>query len=257
MSVQDIQQKIQNAKALDFGNIFNDSIELFKKVWVQGLVVRLLMIVLSIPLYFVAYIPMIFFGILSGSLASSSLEELGFLALIVMSLIMLFLSLILMVMQFALYAAFYRICMHKDLNIMEREDYFYFFKKRYFSKMFKLCIAVFGISILASLLCVIPLIYAMIPLAFINVIFAFNPEKSISDIIRIAFDLGNKKWLITFGLVMVTLVLAIIFGFLMCLIGTIVTYSFVMLPLYFVYKEVVGFSDDNDQDKIEFRYIEE
>ena len=31
-----LQEKIRNAKALDFGTIFSASIELFKKTWIQG-----------------------------------------------------------------------------------------------------------------------------------------------------------------------------------------------------------------------------
>ena len=37
MLFSELQSRINNAKALDFGTIFNQSIELFKKVWVQGL----------------------------------------------------------------------------------------------------------------------------------------------------------------------------------------------------------------------------
>ena len=47
MKTIEMKRRIEDAKALDFGTIFNQSIELFKKVWVQGLVVLLLNMVLS------------------------------------------------------------------------------------------------------------------------------------------------------------------------------------------------------------------
>ena len=48
-SITVLLEKIENAKDLDFGDIFNKCIELFKKVWLQGLVMLLLTFVLSIP----------------------------------------------------------------------------------------------------------------------------------------------------------------------------------------------------------------
>src|SRR5690606_40416321 len=57
-------EKIENSKTLDFGDIFNNSIELFKKVWVQGLIMILLMMVILIPLYLIMYLPLIGIGVL-------------------------------------------------------------------------------------------------------------------------------------------------------------------------------------------------
>ena len=36
MDLQDLTEKIMEHNPLDFGNIFGRSIELFKKVWLQG-----------------------------------------------------------------------------------------------------------------------------------------------------------------------------------------------------------------------------
>ena len=70
MTVTEIQHRIQNAKDLDFGTVFNQSIELFKKVWVQGLVTLLLNMVLAIPIIMIVYIPLLFMG-LTDAFASS------------------------------------------------------------------------------------------------------------------------------------------------------------------------------------------
>ncbi len=104
-----------------------------------------------------------------------------------------------------------------------------------------------GIAVLATLLCFLPIIYALVPLSFIVTVYAFNPDMSISEIVKLGFDLGNKKWLISFGLMFVAGFLGMIIGFLMCGFGVYVTSSFGQLPAYLIYKEVIGFDDDNEQ----------
>jgi uncharacterized membrane protein len=139
----------------------------------------------------------------------------------------------------------------RDQEKMGREDYFYFFKKPYLGKTIKLALAFSGISILATLLCFIPLIYAFVPLSLMTVIYAFNPDMSISEIINLSFKLGNKKWLIAFGLMIVSALLAGIVGFLMCGVGLYVTSSFSYLPAYFIYKDVIGFDNESEIKQIE------
>ena len=77
MNSTEIKSKIQNADALDFGIIFNQSIELFKKVWVQGLVMLLLNIVLAIPVIMIVYIPLLFFGFANALTVSGSYDSYG------------------------------------------------------------------------------------------------------------------------------------------------------------------------------------
>ena len=109
----------------------------------------------------------------------------------------------------------------------------------------------FGISLLAMLLCVLPIIYVMVPIALMNVVFAFNPELSVTNIVKASFELGNKKWLLTFGLIFVSGLLAGIVGMLMCFIGIYITASFSYLPAYFIYKDSVGFENSEQTNKIE------
>jgi len=134
----------------------------------------------------------------------------------------------------------------KDLNEVGSDDYFYYLKKPYLGKVIKLALLTFGITLLATLLCVVPLIYVIVPVTLMNVIFAFNPEMTASEIVKAGFDLGNKKWLITFGLIIVSALLAQVIGMLMCVIGVLVTASFSYLPAYFIYKESVGLHNSDD-----------
>lgn len=257
MTVSEIQQRIQNAKDLDFGTIFNNSIDLFKKVWVQGLVTLLLNFVLAIPILMIFYIPMVVMGI-SDAYANSydpydpyAQPDVSPMMLLVMGILYLFMIVAMSTIGFGLKAAFYRICKMRDLEQMGKEDYFYFFKKPYLAKTLKLALAFTGISLLATLLCVVPLIYAIVPLTFIVVIYAFNPDMSISEIIKLAFELGNKKWLISFGLMFVSGVLAGLVGLIMCGVGIYITASFSYLPPYFIYKDVIGFDEENEMGQIE------
>ncbi|WP_299111383.1 hypothetical protein [uncultured Winogradskyella sp.] len=252
MNIIEIQRRIQNAKILDFGELFNQSIELFKKTWVQGLVTILLNMVLAIPLIMIIYIPLLFMGLAdaySGSYDSYGYydqPEINPVTLLIMFILYLFAIFAMMTISVGLKSAFYRICKLKDLEQMGKEDYFYFFKKQYLGKTIKLSVAYMGITIIGALLCVIPLIYAIVPLSYMFVVYAFNPDKSISEIIKLSFELGNKKWLITFGLMITTGFLATIVGALMCGVGVYLTASFAFLPMYLIYKEVVGFDDKNE-----------
>ena len=241
--------KIETAKDLDFGDIFSKSIELFKKVWLQGLVTLLLTFAMMIPFYIIMYLPLIAMGVLDPE-AMQQAGEPDLAMLIPFYLVMLVVMFFAMVIGFGLKSAFYRICKSKDLNESSKDDYFYFFKKPYLGKTVKLAAMTFGISLLAMLLCVLPIIYVMVPIALMNVIYAFNPDMSASDIVKVGFKLGNKKWLITFGLMFVAGLLAQLVGMIMCFIGIFVTASFAAIPLYFIYKETLGISEHNVIDEI-------
>ena len=240
MTLQGIQSKIQNAKALNFGTIFDQCIDLFKKVWVQGFIILLLTMLLSVPFFLIVYIPLLGFGLMD-SMRGDEFSELT--PFVVLMFVILYLVVIIAVntIAFALKAAFYRICKQKDQDMMGSEDYFYFFKGPYLLKTIKLSLASVGISIMALLLCVLPIIYVSVPIYLMVVIYAFNPDLSVSEIIKLSFELGNKKWLITFGLAIVTSLLAGLVGMLMCFVGIYITASFGYLCHYFIYKEVVGF----------------
>ena len=49
--------KIQTSKSIDFGDLFNESLGVFKKVWVQGLLLQLFSIIIMLPLLISFYLP--------------------------------------------------------------------------------------------------------------------------------------------------------------------------------------------------------
>lgn len=246
-TINNLLEKIENAKELDFGTILSQSIELFKKVWVQGLVMLLITFVFMIPFYLVIYLPMLAIGIIDPEMFQNG-QEPSLMVTIPFIIFMLIFAFFAMVISFGLKASFYRICKFKDFGDATPDDYLFYLKKPYLGKVVKLSIITFGITLLASLLCLLPVFYVIVPVTLMTVIFAFNPDLSASEIVKAGFRLGNKKWLITFGLIIVAGLLAQVVGMVLCLIGVFVTASFSYLPPYFIYKESVGF---DFQDKIE------
>ena len=72
-------------------------------------------------------------------------------------------------------------------------------------------------------------------------------KQRYTDLIKLSFKLGTKKWLVTFGLVIISSILAEVVGLLLCGIGIFATASFIYLPTYYIYKEVIGFDDNSTE----------
>jgi hypothetical protein len=108
--------------------------------------------------------------------------------------------------------------------------------------MFLLSLATMGIAILAALLCYLPIFYVMVPLQLFLPVLVFNESLTVSEIIKASFKLGNKYWLMLFGLIIVSSLLASL-GILLCGIGIIVTSYYQYIVLYYFYKDSVGFDD--------------
>lgn len=254
MTLSEIQQKISNAPSLDFGDIFNKSIELFKKGWLYGLLLQLFILVITLPFIIVLYVPLMAAIIAqskSGQFDTDIFSSL-FAGFTVFYLVLFFLGILAAtVFQLALQAAFFRIIRHIDEGKeVNASDLFYFLKGNYFGSVTLLMLATILISLIAALLCYVPLIYAIIPISFFTIVFAFNSEMSIGDIVRVSFNLGTKKWLISFGLFIVAYFIVIILTLLTCGIGSLFLSPFVYLPLYFVYKQVIGFEDSSEINQI-------
>ena len=244
-SVQTLLNKIQTSKSIDFGELFNESLSLYKKVWAQGLLMQLFSIVIMLPFLISLYLPyfsLALDGELSQNIGTEDLsralvEEYG------TSLIWIYLIMFLVgIISSLFYLGFYRIVKEMDHgNSFVMSDFFYFFKGPVLAKAIGLLLAYTGISILAALLCFFPLIYAVVPLMFMLPVFVYNSHLSISEIIKVAFALGNKKWGITFLILILNIVLIYVITFLTCGLGALFFSCFIYLPQYIIYKNVIGF----------------
>ncbi|WP_242202645.1 hypothetical protein [Aestuariivivens insulae] len=249
-TLESLTNKINNAKALDFGSIISDSIDFFKKIWLKGFLVVLILMACALVVNFI-------FGIVGLSPYAYNFED-GFsvemlaelqatniLYSIPQNIILTTLSLVLM-------GGFYRICKQTYLNENVTDDYFYFFKKEHFSKLLMLGIIHTGIGTVAQLMLFIPFIYVFVPLSYFAIVYSNNPHLTEMEVVKASFRIGNKKWLITFGTIFVTGILAML-GILGCVIGLLFTMSIVYLPVFFIYKDVVGFDNVSEIDQIGVR----
>ena len=246
MNYSEIQLKIQNAQHLDFGKILDLVINMFKEVWLKGFLMILVLMVcaLGITFLFVAiglgpdpydvdYIDGFNFFDNWTSDAFYSLPQ----------------TILISSLTIGLLAGFYRICKQTDINETQNEDLFYFFKGDYIRKIFMLGIIYAIIAVIAQAMFVLPYIYAFVPLSFFAVVFSNNPELTETEIVKLSFSIGTKKWLLTFGLIFITGILGML-GIIACGIGLLFTISIMYLPVYFVYRDVVGFEDDSEIMKI-------
>ncbi|AUS05783.1 hypothetical protein [Pseudotamlana carrageenivorans] len=240
--------KIENAKALDFGIIIDNTITLYKKIWQKGAVLFLLMMacgaIVAVLFSLIGLAPAgeIFVNgefDIEGVVNSYSKNTLYSVPQ----------NILLSTLTMAFLAAFYRMCSFELFEKPYQVDYFYFFKNGYFSKLLTLGMIYTTISTIAQLLFLIPLIYVYVPLSYIAVIFAFNPDLTEIEIVKASFKLGNKKWLISFGTMFVGALMGML-GILGCGIGVIFTIAIAYLPVLFIYKEVVGFEEKSPIDEI-------
>jgi hypothetical protein len=250
-----LKEKINAAKALDFGSIFSASLELFKKTWLQGFLLQIFNVVVMLPLIIILYVPLITVMITQAKDGYSDPDAYSnfFASMSILYILIVVIGVfVLGAVSVALNAAFFRIMKKLDYGEqVSTSDFFYFLNSKYLSKTFVLMLVSVLIAIPSVLLCYIPLLYVIVPMSFFALIFAFNPDLSISDIITISFKIGHKKWLLAFGLIFVSSLLAEIVGFLLCGIGLLFTSAFVYHPVYLIYKNVIGFNNTDEIDSIE------
>ncbi|TYA74891.1 hypothetical protein [Seonamhaeicola marinus] len=246
-SLDALNKKIDNAPKLDFGDIISDAIELFKVVWLKGFLVVLIIAGMAFGLSLVfqaiglAPDPYVFMnGIDIESFASYYSQN---------AIYSIPQNIALSSITIALLAAFYRICKQTVQGEKSDDDYFYYFKNGYFSKALMLGIIYTAISTVAQMLLLLPYIYVMVPLSFFAIFFSNHPDLKEMEIVKLSFALGNKKWFIAFGTILVCFILGFL-GIIGCFIGILFTISIAYLPVFLIYKQVIGFDNTSEIDLI-------
>lgn len=241
MNLISVKETIEKSLPLDFGSIFNRSIELFKKVWLQGFVILLLISLCMLPFYLIMYIPLFMTALIEPEMLLEQEEPTVIFYVLLIVLVPIF-TIAIGTISMALVAAFYRICKQKDLNQIEKEDYFFFLKKGYFKKSLILGLFTFGISLLGLLAFGIGTFYVMVPLSLLPAFLAFNDELSPLEMVKASFALGNKNWLVIFGLLLVMGFIAQL-GIILCFIGVLFTAMLSKIPIYYIYKDALHFDE--------------
>ncbi|MDC8001848.1 hypothetical protein POV26_12440 [Aequorivita todarodis] len=241
-----IFQKIEVANKPDFGDILTKSFELFKKVWVEGMLHLLITFAVILPIPVLIYVP--FISVIIEAQASGRPDFNPFLEypvyLIVVYVVAIFVfAIIANAISYGIIAHFFMVCKKTDTGAPMEAGGYFVYVKNHFQKIFVLTLASFGIALLAAILCYLPIFYVMVPLQLVVVIFAFNPQLSVSEIVKAGFKLGNKFWLIAFGLIIISSMIAQL-GIILCGIGVLATAFFTHIPMYYFYKDTIGFDEE-------------
>ena len=207
-----------------------------------------------LPIIIILYIPLV--GMMmassSGGYYDPSELESFFAGFSLIYILFIFAGIIVLgAVAFALKAGFFRIV--KKLDHGEQvttSEFFYFLKGKYLQKALVLVLISAGIGFVAMMLCVLPIFYVMVPMTFFGVFFAFHPDLSTSDVVSASFAIGNKKWLLVFGLMIVIGMVLWLLSYITCGLGNLFLAAFMHLPIYLVYKEVIGFDDTTEIDDI-------
>lgn len=251
MNINTLTSKIQQSPRLDFGDIFGQAIELFKKTWLHGFIFTILSMVIMVPAILIIYIPL--FGMMTFreyDRYEHGFSEFPWVGMIPFFLLFIVAIIFLNTVIFAMTAGFFKMMNRLDKGgEVSTGDLFMYVRGAYLRKSFVLSLMTIGITLLATLLCYLPVFYVLVPLSFVAAVFAFNPELTPSEIIRVSFSIGNKKWLIAFGLIIVSSILSELVGLLLCGIGVFFTAAFGYHPIYLMYKQVIGF--ETEENKIE------
>ena len=239
--MENYNERIQEKRDLSFGTIFNSAIALFKKVWLQGFITLLLTFVTILPFYIILYIPMIAAGITDPEALRN--DEFPPMVALAMGILAPVFAIGVATFGLALNAAFLKICKEKDFGEQTKDDYFFFFRDGRLGKVFLLALYTIGISLLGMLACGIGLFYVMVPLSLVPAFLAFAQDLTATEIVKASFVLGNKNWLVIFGLVFVMGIVAEL-GFLLCCVGILFTAMLSKIPTYYMYKDGVGFQTE-------------
>lgn len=236
-SFDTISKKISEAPSIDFRDLFNESVAVFKKVWLQGFLLQLITIALSLPLLFFNFINFSDFSNNSVPL------QFGTAAVFYYGL-----SIVLAIVSSFLTFGFFRVIRQMDKGEdFKTVDFFYFFNTERIKKALLVVLANVAVVILALLLCVFPVFYVVIPLMFVTPIFVYNPELSISEVLKSSFALGHKKWGITFLISLLNIIALYVLILLTCGLGSLFFGCFLQMPIYVLYKKIISFDNSQTQ----------
>ncbi|WP_299183245.1 hypothetical protein [uncultured Aquimarina sp.] len=253
MNSNQLFEKIENSKKPEFGDIMSKSFELYKKVFSIGMVHALVIFAIAIPFILVVYLPLLPFYIDMIQNAGdpyyqpSFLEGFSVMMIVVWVVVIFVLSFIMQVLNISVYGHFLKTLKNQDLGLTEEIGGYFTIAKKHFGKIILISLANMGIGMLAALACYFPIFYVMVPLQLVILIFIFNQEMSVENIIKAAFKLGNKYWLTFFGLIFVSGIFSAL-GVIVCYLGVIATMFFSYIVMYYMYKDTIGFENENESE---------
>ncbi|MFT5981694.1 MAG: hypothetical protein ACI9RM_000117 [Ulvibacter sp.] len=239
-----IFQKTESANRPDFLCTLSKSFELFKKDWEQALYHVLISIVTVAPIILLFYVPYFIFIFSIGDQHSYGAPGDPYITGLIIYVILL-LIFIVQAIVLGITAHFFQVLKKVDNEETIDVGGYLDIVKNNFKKLLQLSLATFGIAILATLLCYLPIFYVMVPLNLVAVFYAFNQDLSAPHVRKACFKFGNKFWLIIFGLSFISSIIAQL-GVILCFVDVFFTPYFMYVPLYYLYKDTIGFEEGSE-----------
>lgn len=239
-----IFERIEKAPKPDFGDVLTKTFDSVKELWQPALYHGLINMLFIIPFLILVYAPLapLYVGMFENMgnpyyqphLDYSLSFWIGYAVGVMV------LAFIIQLFSFSLVAHFYKVIRLKDQGSTENLGGYFSYLKGNVGKILGLNFAGMAIALVAALLCYLPIFYVMVPLQLFAVIFTFNQDLSVSQIVKAAFKLGHKFWLIIFGIILISNMVAQL-GIVFCFVGIFITQLFVHIPIYTIYKKTIGF----------------
>lgn len=148
-----------------------------------------------------------------------------------------------MLLSFPLAAGFILVCREYDLKgYVSVATLFQGFKSEYWGRLMVLALVYFVVSNIAMLLFVLPGIYIWVA-ACLACPFVLFQNMSGVEAFKASISTVNKNWFLVFQLLFVASLIGVL-GYLLCFVGRMVTYPFVLVSIYMMYKHLIGFGSD-------------
>lgn len=245
-------------KRLNFADVINDSWNLFVKVLGIG---ALAVVIHGIASFMVSQVlgkvtglnyaqnelgenleNVADFNVIALELQSFYMDNLN--ALITTSL----LSSLIMILAFPLAGGFMLVCREADQNgAANLGTLFQGFKPQYWGRLMVLGLVYFVLSKVLLALFVIPGIYIWVAAVIACPFVMFTNASGIQSL-QNSIKLVNKSWFNVFQIILVASLIGFA-GYLICFVGRVVSYPFVLVTVYMLYKHMVGF-ENKDISKI-------
>src|SRR5690606_4596507 len=161
-----IFQKIERAKAPDFGDILTKSFELFKKIWVEGMLHLLVILAVILPFLAILYVP--FIAILIKAEANGGQPdfnpflEYSVLWIGVYILAFLVIMIIIHTIAYAMTAHCFQGCKKADTGTPVEIGGYCVYLKSHFHRRLVLSLAAFVITMVGAILCYLPICFVMV-----------------------------------------------------------------------------------------------
>jgi hypothetical protein len=158
------------------------------------------------------------------------------------------LSSLIMILAFPLAGGFMLVCREADENgAANIGTLFQGFKSQYWGRLMVLGLVYLIISKIALALFIIPGIYIWVAAVIACPFVMFTNASGIQSL-QNSIKLVNQSWFTVFQILLVASLIGFA-GYLLCFVGRVVSYPFVLVTVYMLYKHMVGF-DSKDVSKI-------